>query len=296
MDFKQIEAFVNVARYKSFSKAAEAMYFTQPTISAHVAALEKELGQQLFERSGRDITLTAAGEKFYPRALEMVNLRTNAIREMEVADEEPPILRIMSSSIPSIVFLPEVLSGFRVQHPQVRYLVDSSDTQTVLDYIAEQRGDIGFVGDYKERAGLEFHEIFSDRMVMIAPASFELPDEITMEEALQHPFIWREYGSATREVFERTAEAEGFDKKDFQVIANFNDLDPLIRAVEQGLGVSFLSELTVERLGSDKLKTVRIRDFDFKRQFYMVTSESAVLTSAAKEFREFVLERGRERS
>ena len=261
MDFKQIEAFVNVARYKSFSKAADAMFFTQPTISAHVAALENELGQKLFRRRGREITLTPAGEKFYPRALEMVNLRANAIREMAVPDQQTPIIRIMSSSIPSIVFLPEVLSEFRDIHPDVLYMVDSSDTQTVLDDIAQQRGDIGFVGDYKERADLVFHEIFSDHMLMVAPVSYDLPDEISMEEALQHPFIWREYGSATRETFEKTVEEQGFGKKDFKVVANFNDLDPLIRAVEQGLGV------------------------------YMVTSKSAVLTSVAEDFISYVLSR-----
>ena len=291
MDFKQIEAFVNVARYKSFSKAADAMFFTQPTISAHVAALENELGQKLFRRRGREITLTPAGEKFYPRALEMVNLRANAIREMAVPDQQTPIIRIMSSSIPSIVFLPEVLSEFRDIHPDVLYMVDSSDTQTVLDDIAQQRGDIGFVGDYKERADLVFHEIFSDHMLMVAPVSYDLPDEISMEEALQHPFIWREYGSATRETFEKTVEEQGFGKKDFKVVANFNDLDPLIRAVEQGLGVSLLSELTVERLEAGKVKTVRIRGFDFERRFYMVTSKSAVLTSVAEDFISYVLSR-----
>ena len=291
MDFKQIEAFVNVARYKSFSKAADAMFFTQPTISAHVAALENELGQKLFRRRGREITLTPAGEKFYPRALEMVNLRANAIREMAVPDQQTPIIRIMSSSIPSIVFLPEVLSEFRDIHPDVLYMVDSSDTQTVLDDIARQRGDIGFVGDYKERADLVFHEIFSDHMMMVAPVSYDLPDEISMEEALQYPFIWREYGSATRETFEKTVEEQGFGKKDFKVVANFNDLDPLIRAVEQGLGVSLLSELTVERLEAGKVKTVRIRGFDFERRFYMVTSKSAVLTSVAEDFISYVLSR-----
>ena len=128
-------------------------------------------------------------------------------------------------------------------------------------------------------------------MLMVAPVSYDLPDEISMEEALQHPFIWREYGSATRETFEKTVEEQGFGKKDFKVVANFNDLDPLIRAVEQGLGVSLLSELTVERLEAGKVKTVRIRGFDFERRFYMVTSKSAVLTSVAEDFISYVLSR-----
>lgn len=84
MDFKQIEAFVNVVRYKSFSRAADATFFTQPTISTHVSTLEKELGTKLLDRRGRTVEMTPQGRKFYNFAVDMVNTREQAIETLNM--------------------------------------------------------------------------------------------------------------------------------------------------------------------------------------------------------------------
>ena len=290
MDFKQIEAFVNVVRYKSFSKAADAMFFSQPTISAHIAALENELGTRLLDRRGRTVEMTAAGLKFYRHAVEMINAREKAFYEMEAERDTARILEIQTSSIPAIIFLPEIMSRFRKNHPQVRFYVESSDTQTVITNITDRLGEIGFVGGVREADHLVFEPIFSDDMMLVVPADLDIPDEVMLKDIVRYPFIWREYGSATRQTFEQEAAASGIDAGSFDAVANFNDLDPLIRSVEQGLGISLLSKLTIRRLGSDRIRAVRIKDINLKRDFYMVTLKDAVLTPAAEEFRRFVLE------
>ena len=83
MDFKQIEAFVNVVRYKSFSKAADATFFTQPTISTHIRNLEKELGVKLLDRKSRVVEMTPQGTKFYKYAVEMINARAQAFDALD---------------------------------------------------------------------------------------------------------------------------------------------------------------------------------------------------------------------
>ena len=289
MDFKQIEAFVNVVRHKSFSKAADATFFTQPTISTHISVLEKELGTKLLDRRGRTIEMTPQGRQFYKYAVEMVNTRAKAIEEINAqSGAVEGILEIQSSSIPAITFLPELLSTFHNTYNKTQFYVDVSDTQTVISDVIDRRGEIGFIGEKPGGNNFDCVKVLSDNVVLVVPASYQIADEITLAEAVNYPFIWRESGSATRRSFEEAAAKHGFDKSEFEVVAHFNDLDPIIRSVEQGLGVSILSEYTVSKIGNSKVKMVRIKGFNVKRDFYMITLKGISLSPVAEAFRTFV--------
>ena len=288
MDFKQIEAFVNVVRYKSFSKAADATFFTQPTISTHIRNLEKELGVKLLDRKSRAVEMTPQGAKFYKYAVEMINARAQAFDALDnTSDRIEGILEIQTSSIPAVTFLPELLSGFRNEHSGIQYYVSSSDTQTVTENITERRGEIGFIGEEPIGSTLEAVKVFTDKAVMIAPESFNIPDRISMSEAVTYPFIWRETGSATRKSFESAAVAMGYDKEVFEVAALFNDMDSVIRAVETGLGVAVISEKVAASIGG-RTRIVNIEGFDYERSFYMITLRSSSLSPAAEAFAEYV--------
>ncbi len=288
MDFKQIEAFVNVVRYKSFSKAADATFFTQPTISTHIRNLEKELGVKLLDRKSRIVEMTPQGAKFYKYAVEMINARSQAFDALNAdQDNVEGILEIQTSSIPGVTFLPSLLSDFKREHNGIQYYVSMSDTQTVLDNIIERRGEIGFVGENITSNAVESVKVASDRTVMIAPKSMLLPSKVSMEEIVDLPFIWRETGSATRKVFESTAVSLGYDKESFEVAALFDDVDAVIRAVETGLGVSIISEKVAEGLNG-RVSVVEIENFNEQRDFYMINLKSISLSPAAEAFAKFV--------
>lgn len=288
MDFKQIEAFVNVVRYKSFSKAADATFFTQPTISTHIRNLEKELGVKLLDRKSRIVEMTPQGAKFYKYAVEMINARAQAFDALDNDNDRiEGILEIQASSIPSVTFLPEMLSGFRTEHKGIQYYVSSSDTQTVIDNILERRGEIGFIGDEPMNNNLDVIRVSTDKAVMIAPDLYDIPGRITMAEAVTYPFIWRETGSATRKSFESAAAAMGYDKEVFDVAALFDDMDSVIRAVEAGLGVAIISEKVAASIGS-RIKIVEIEDFNEERSFYMIHLRSMSLSPAAEAFVHYV--------
>ncbi len=290
MEFKQIEAFVNVVRYKSFTKAADATFFTQPTISTHISTLEKELGTKLLERRSRSVEMTPQGRKFYRYAIEMVNTRAQAMEAIgKDSTKVEGVLEIQTSTIPGIAFLPEVLSGFHEQYPGTQFYVDLSDSQKVIENIVERRGEIGFVGDMANSSNIESMPLFSDNVVLIAPKSYGISkSKISMAEAVKFPFIWRESGSATRRSFEEAAVKLGYDKTAFEVVAKFNDIGQIVRAVEQGLGVSILSEHAVEKFKSDDLVAVDIEGFDRKRTFYMITLENISHSPVAEAFRRYV--------
>jgi DNA-binding transcriptional LysR family regulator len=288
MDFKQIEAFVNVVRYKSFSKAADATFFTQPTISTHIRNLEKELGVKLLDRKSRVVEMTPQGTRFYKYAVEMINTRAQAFDALgNGTDSIEGILEIQTSSIPGVTFLPDLLAGFRSEHNGIQYYVSLSDSQTVIENIIERRGEIGFIGEEPAGNALEVTKVASDKTVMIAPLSFGLPDVISMSEAIRYPFIWRETGSATRKSFEASAIALGYDKEEFEVSALFDDMDSIIRSVEAGLGVAIISEKVASAVGSE-VKIVEIEEFNEDRCFYMVNLRSISLSPAAEAFSEYV--------
>ena len=291
MDFKQIEAFVNVVRYKSFSKAADATFFTQPTISTHIRNLEKELGVKLLDRKSRIVEMTPQGSKFYKYAVEMINARAQAFEALSDMDENiGGILEIQTSSIPGVTFLPDLLAGFRSEHSGIQYYVSMSDTQTVVDNISERIGEIGFVGESVSNGSIECVKVATDSSVMIAPKSFKVKSSINLSEALSYPFIWRETGSATRKTFEAAALARGFEKDEFEVAALVDDMDAIIRSVEAGLGVSIISEKIASTLG-DRVRTVEIKDFKEDRSFYMIKLKSISLSPAAEAFSQYVKEK-----
>ena len=267
MDFKQIEAFVNVVRYKSFSKAADATFFTQPTISTHIRNLEKELGVKLLDRKSRTVEMTPQGSKFYKYAVEMINARALAFEAINDDSESiGGILEIQASSIPGVTFLPDLLAGFRNEHKGIQYYVSVSDTQSVIDNISDRRGEIGFIGE----------KVTSSSM-----------SDIRLTDAVSYPFIWRETGSATRRTFEQAALDSGFGKEDFEVAALVDDMDAIIRSVEAGLGCAIISEKIASSLGG-RVRVANIKDFNEDRSFYMIRLRSISLSPAAEAFSAYV--------
>ena len=288
MDFKQIEAFVNVVRYKSFSKAADASFFTQPTISTHIQNLEKELGVKLLNRKSRTVEMTTQGATFYKFAVEMINSRARAIESISKSnDTVEGILEIQTSSIPGVTFLPDYLADFKKEHELIQYYVSLSDSQRVVDNIIDRRGEIGFVGEKITNSSFKTHLVSSDKSVLISPKSFALKNKISFEETFKYPFIWRETGSATRRNFEETAAKKGFDRNIIKFAALVDDLDAVVRTVESGLGVSIISEKVAQTLG-DRVNISEIGDFDDNRSFYMIYLKNSSLSPAAAAFAEFV--------
>lgn len=290
MDFKQIEAFVNVARLKSFSKAADALFFTQPTISSHVSNLEKELGIKLLDRRGKTVELTPQGLVFFQFAVEMINSREQAVEALFGEKKEiGGTISIETSSVPGVAFLPEIVNGFSEKYSDVKFIINQSDTSDVINSIIDRRGEIGFVGAKENSGTLDYIEAFTDINVLIVPKSLGLGKVITLEEASNLPFIWRETGSATRKAFELYAEGCGFEKSKFNTVAIFNDLNAIVKAVSVGLGVTILSKRTAEVVSNDAIDIISIDGYDDIRTFYMITLRNASLSPATQAFKNYVL-------
>lgn len=296
MEFRQIEAFVNAVKYKSFSKAADATFLTQPTISAHINNLENELGITLLNRSGREITLTKQGELFYPFAIDMLHTRSQALFSVQKLSETMEgVLDIHVSSIPGQYYLPKLMGEFHDRRPKVRFYVDQSDSKNVIENILSQKGEIGLTG-YKISNSLVYEPIFMDEMVLMVPdmdrfSQWDSGSIVDFEDFKQETFILREDGSGTKQEMEK-AEIHGVPAfKNVNVIARMNNMEAIKQAVAGGLGISILSRRAIEDSITDHpVKYFRIDGLEKKRTFYMVYNKNICLSPVAEAFRNLVLE------
>jgi len=246
MDFKQLEAYVKIIELSSFSKAAEAIFLSQPSVSSYVSALERELSTILINRRGKEISPTLAGRIFYENAKEMLSLKHNTTQRItNLSGSLKGEITILASTVPSQYILPEKLSRFCEIHPDISFDVRQADTLEVANGIASQRADIGFSGGIVDNDKCEFIEVMSDQMVFIAPPDkgFSATEIYSLEDLLyNNRFISREKGSGTRAQYEKFFTQQGIDTGRLDSGINFDNTQSIIGAVINGLGISVVSE------------------------------------------------------
>ncbi len=296
MDFKQIEAFVNVIKYKSFSKAAEATFLTQPTISTHISSLEKELGVTLIDRMGKESRPTKQGRAFYNYAINLLHTRERAIDAMENSLKDiSGEINIKTSSIPGEHIVPQLIAEFHKLYPKVSFYVEQSDSEKVWNDILDNMGDIGFTGNYRGNE-LKCELLLKDSLVLITPKNekfMRLREEgnvIGLKSFYQEEFVWREEGSATRKSFEDYCQKVDPNWKS-KTSAIVNHLGTVKKCVSSGLGVSVISRIAAEESEAQDYLVFELEEIDLKREFYFVYNKNITLTPAALKFKEFVLDK-----
>ncbi len=286
MDFKQIEAFITVAKYKSFSKAADTLFLSQPTISAQVSALERELNVQLFDRTSKEVTLTSYGEAFLEYALTLINTRNAAVSHMSsFADNILGRFTLAASSTPCNSIVPMLVENFSLKYPQVTFNIMEMPSGDIVENILKFDCEIGLIGSSVRDERIHSYRLTKDELVVISKPSLNMPNDISVDALLKHKFIFREKHSATRKSFEKALIDAELDVEKINVCCEVNSLDTLLQLVKRGLGVSIVSKGVCEDyLSSGSLKASNIVGLDLKRYIYLITSSRRSLTPTARAF------------
>lgn len=293
MDFKQLESFVTIAKLKSFSRAAEELYLTQPTISNHIHILEKELSTILFNRTNKNITLTDAGEILYEHAISILNKKEHAYFSLnEFKGKIQGILEISSSSIPEQYYLSDIICQFSKKYPDVKYSLLKYDSKKVVDKILSGEIDFGLVGAKSTSNQIDYIEILDDEIVLIAPnnSNFSKQTNVTIDNVIPYPLIFREDGSGTRSVVLSHLKSIGIEADDLNIISEVEDNETIKKLVINGLGLSFISSRAIHNeLSLGLLKEIRINSLDIKRKFYFAFHKKRVLSPLSETFKDFIL-------
>ena len=249
MNLKQLEAFAGVAETKSFSLTAKQLFLTQPTVSAHIASLEKELNTCLFVRSTKGVALSDDGKELYAYAEQMLELEKK-IRERfgQNGRFAGGVLRIAASTIPSQYLLPDIMVRFRKNYPGEKLKVFETDSAGVAEMIASHRADVGLAGAKIDKGNCTYVPIYQDELVAITPA-FEKYRAKGADAAAgwlkEEPVILREEGSGTRQEARKILQQMGMDMNELNVAAIMENQETIKRSVENGMGISILSDLAV---------------------------------------------------
>ena len=250
MEFRQLEAFVAVSELKSFSKAAQQLYLTQPTISSHIKALEKELGITLIKRTTKSFVLTEQGQQFFPYARRMLELKKTALEKIQTQHRQ--FLHLAASSIPSSYLLPQVLANYRKENPETYFHICQTDSFGVENQVIDGTVDLGLTGQYCDNSRIVCESFCVDHLVLATPSTdyyYQLKRENpSLHRLLQEPMIVREMGSGTQKAANQFLKEHQIDELSLNIIARINDLESIKHMVTQGMGVSILSDFATHDL------------------------------------------------
>lgn len=292
---KQLEIFATVARVGSFTGAAQELYLTQSTVSAHIQALEHALGGPLFQRSARrQVCLTWQGEAVLPVAREILD-RCRTLEGIIRPCEEGATLHLAASTVPAQCLLPGLMAGFSKKRPGCRFRLRKGDSDQVHRLLEEGSVAIGFAGAALDSERFSYEPVLRDRLVLIAANTLRfrtLRDQGTLgRELLGEPMLCREVGSGTRQRFDTYLERIGMDPCSLHVVAQIDQPDAILGAVSAGLGVSVCSALAAQdRLEQGSLLSFELEEEGCCRSLYLVTRRDRVLTDLEACFCHFVRE------
>ena len=294
MNLKQFEAFVQVSESGSFSKAAKELFLTQPTISAHISSLEKELNVRLFIRNTKEVSLSDDGKDLYRYAKQITALE-KAIEERFYMDSDDGkhFITIAASTIPAQYLLPKVLMCYRERYPKEQIKIMETDSSEVVTQVVDHMVDVGFTGTVLEKKHCKYIPFYKDELAVITP---DTPEYRILKEQnrddidwiKRKPLILREEGSGTRKEAEKQLKNAGISMEDLDIVASIANQETIKKSVKQGMGITVLSRLAAE--DEDGLLIFPIPGADEGRDINLVYNKNYQMTRSADRFIRIVKE------
>jgi DNA-binding transcriptional LysR family regulator len=294
MDTRQLAAFCAVVERRSFSQAAERLGVTQPAVSLQVRTLEKRLGTQLLDRSGRRVEPTEAGWRLYRGAQRMLALESQLVADVAASGEGDLAgdLVLGASTGPAAVAIPVALAEFQRQNPDIRVFLTVSDTHSVVERVAARELELGIVGAARRHRGVRFEPFFADQVILACPPDHAFANRtVTLEELRGERLILMQEGAGVRQIVEDGLRRQGVRLRDLDVRLELGLQESVRRAVEAGYGVTFISRTAVEAdLAAGRLAEARVESLDATREISLASATGRVRTRVAESFVTFARE------
>lgn len=290
----QLKVFEAVARHSSFTRAAEELFLTQPTVSMQVKQLSKAVGLPLFEQVGKQLYLTAAGQELYATCHDIFEKISQF--EIVVADLKglkQGGLRLSTITTAKYV-IPRLLGPFCQRYPGIDVSLTVTNHERVLENLAHNRDDLYIVSQTPEDVDVSFHPFLENPLVVLASRSHPLAGEknIPLQRLADEPFIMREPGSGTRKAVQDLFDRHGISVK---VKLDLGSNEAIKQAIAGGLGISVLSRHTLALEGlNSQITVLDVEEFPIKRYWYIIYPTGKRLSVVARTFFEYLLNEGKE--
>ncbi len=283
LDYHKLKIFKTVVDLGSFSKAAEVLFLTQPTVTLQVKKLENYLGVTLLKRDKSGIKLTPEGELLYKHASKIIDDYLSMEEELSsIKKDFSKILIIGASSTIGDFLLPKFLAHFIKDRENTKVNLFIGNSKAIEEGILSKTFYIGLVEDEIASNKLQATPFYEDEIVLIANANMDIPDKISLEDLKKYKFIFRERGSGTRNVVEHVLKEKGIEiKPDIEASSS----KAIAKLVANSNYLAFISKLVVESdIKLNNLKIVKVDDLDIKRKFSYITQKNIRLPTIEREF------------
>lgn len=292
IDLVKLQVFLCSAENLSFSKAAQQLHLSQPTVSHHIKKLEQELDAKLFDRSSSEIKLTEAGRILLPRARKLL-AESIEIKQMMGSLDERVVgqLRIACSTTTGKYVLPQFAARFHQRHKNVRIAIRRCTASNVVPRLLDEDANLGVVSFDACDEDLDCQEFFTDHIILIASMNHPWAKRgmIDPSDLLGNPMIIREQGSGTRRVILAELGRHDIGLEDLDIFLEVGNAEAIVKTVEEGFGVSFVSRIAAEcAMERGNIVQVPIRDFDLHRKIYMIRKKLHAANRALESFWAFV--------
>jgi DNA-binding transcriptional LysR family regulator len=294
MDTRQLAAFCAVVERRSFSQAAERLGVSQPAVSLQIRSLEERVGRRLLDRSGRRVEPTEAGRRLYRDALRLLALEEQLLEHLAGEDDGAVRgrLSIGASSGPGETVLPLLLCEFQREHADVRIALSVSDTQSVVERVAERELELGIVGAARRHRSVVFEPFFRDAVVLACPVGHAVAGKTVALEELRGQLILMQDGAGVRQVIEDELRRAGVRLRDLDVRLELGLQESVRSAVRAGYGVAFISRSAIEAdLTAGAIAEARVEGLDPVREISLVRASGRSSTRVAEAFVEFARSR-----
>ncbi|QOR35204.1 LysR family transcriptional regulator [Clostridium sp. 'deep sea'] len=295
MEFHQLESFINVVNLKSFSKAADELFITQPAITNNIKNLEKELNTILLNRKNKKITLTEHGKILYKYAVNLINIRDTAKFDINLSKNKMEgNLEININSVAEQYILPYIIKDFSETYPSITFTINHKDSKQVCNDIIK-RGNInyGIIVAEQKNPLLEYIDLFEDELIIVVPNTkkykYNAYKKVAIDFLKNQKIILSDEGSETHLLIKKALAEQSIDLNDLNIILLPQSNESIKKMVALGIGVSIISKCAVENeLKLGLLKPYLLKDIRIKRKFSFVYCKNRCLSPIAEQFKNFL--------
>ena len=290
MNLDHLRYFVKLSELRHYTRAAEQLCISQPSLSHAISQLESELGVPLFEKSGRNTVLTRYGEEFLECAQRSLGILDAGMESLQRSAKGEGVVRLGFLRTLGVDFIPKLTSDFIAADPNsgVDFSFHSDLSSGLIDGLLQHKFDLVFCSEPERSLGLTATPVTSQKLVMIVPNGHPLADRgsIGLAETLEYPAVWFAKGSGLRKVVDGMYEQVG--GKPISVVETEED-EVIAGLVAAGFGIAVVPDM--DMLHKLDISVLEITSPPYHRDFFMVWDDSVFMSPAAQRFRSFVLGR-----
>lgn len=291
MQDTRIKVFYEVAKTLSFTKAANALFISQPAVTKHIQALENEFGLQLFIRKGNKIYLTSAGKDLFEYAEQVEKLQQNLNDRFNLyRDEKIGELKIGASTTIAQYVLPSILATFKSKYPQINIYLTTGNSEQIANNLIKNEIDFGLVEGRVKNRDLKYEIFLQDELTLVTSSKNKsiAANEITIEQLKKLPLVLRERGSGTLEVFEYELKKHKIKLNDLNIVMYLGSTEAIKNYIENSNAFGVISIQAIKKnLENNSFISIKVKHLKVIRTFDFITLQGSPISNLTSLFKKF---------